>query len=120
MVSTCEVNQLLIQFASGASTCRHVGIVGPHEFHTLKVHCFQLVEIGMPSVILTQVVVHDLLSQNLAQRCVGRVAGIRNQHLVAWIAESEGDMQDSFLAADERLDFCRWVEVDIVPTFVKL
>ena len=57
--------QALVGLATCTTTRRHVGIVRPHEFYTAQVHLFQFVEVRLPTVILTQVVVHNLRTKNL-------------------------------------------------------
>ena len=114
-----ERHNLLIEFASGTSASGHVGIVCPHEFHPRQVHCLQLLKVRLPAVALQEVVVHNLLTQNLAQRSVGGVARIRHQHLVARVAQGEGYVQDALLAADEGLNLSGRVEFHPIPTLVE-
>ena len=118
-VLTCEAHQTLVGLAAGAATCRHVGIVGPHQFHTREVHPLQFVEVGLPTVVLAQVVVHNLRTENLRERRVSGIAGIGHQHLVAGIDEGQRDVQDALLRADERQNLGFRVEVDVVPALVE-
>ena len=67
VVFLCKRHQTLISLTTCTPSGGHVGIVGPHEFHTAQVHLLQLIEIGLPSIILPQVVVHDLSSKNLGK-----------------------------------------------------
>ncbi len=119
VVVLCEPHQTLVGLHAGRSACRHVGIVGPHQPYTRKVHLLQLVEIGLPAVLRTQVVVHNLRAENLAERGIGGIARIGHQHLVARIDESQRDMQDAFLRAYQRQHLLRGVEIYIVKTLVE-
>ena len=55
-----KLHQTLIGLTTGTTSCRHVGIVGPHELHLREIHLLQFVEVGLPTVVLTQIIVHDL------------------------------------------------------------
>ena len=67
VLTACEVHQLLVKLRRGVRSCRHIGIVGPHQFDTAHIHFLQLIEVGHPAVFFFQVVVHDLGAQYLAQ-----------------------------------------------------
>ena len=113
-----EVHQLPVQPGGGVGSGGHIGVVGPHQLHAAQVHLLQFVEVGHPAVLLLQVVVHHFRSQYLAQRGVGGITGIGNQHLLAGIDEGERDVQDAFFGADERLYLRAGVEVHVVPLLV--
>ena len=114
-----ECHQLFVGFALCHTACRHVRIVGPHQFYVAQVHLFQSVEIGLPSVILSQIVVGNLGTQNLVDGGVGRVSRVRDKHLIARVAEGERYVQNAFLATYEGLDFCNPVEVYIIPALIE-
>ena len=87
-----ERHKTLVGLATGVAACRHVRIVGPHELHVGEVHLFQLVKVGLPTVVFAQVIIDDLCTENLAQRCVGGVAGVGHQHFLAWVDKRQGYM----------------------------
>ena len=60
-----KLHQSLVGLHLGSATSRHIGIIGPHELHLREVHLLQLVEVGLPAIILAQVIVHDIGTQNL-------------------------------------------------------
>lgn len=55
-----ELHQALVGLTMCPSASRHIWIVGPHELHSCEVHILQFVKVRLPSVVLTQVVVHNL------------------------------------------------------------
>ena len=114
-----EGYQLFVGLSLRHSACRHVRIVGPHQLHVAQVHLLQGVEVGLPSVVLTQVVVGNLGTQNLVDGGVGGIARVRDEHLVARVAEGERYVQDAFLAAYERLYLRSPVKVYIIPSLVE-
>ena len=65
VVVLSKLDQTLVGLALGTSACRHVGIVRPHQLDAREIHLLQLVEVGLPAVVLAQVVVHNLGTQNL-------------------------------------------------------
>ena len=67
IVGTGELHQPHVCLASGVSSGRHVGIVCPHQLHSGEVHAFQFLKIGLPGIVLTQIVIHYLRTENLAQ-----------------------------------------------------
>ena len=119
-VVLCKLHQPLVSLTLCPSACRHIGIVGPHQFHTRQVHLLQCLEIRLPAVILAQVVVHDVGTENLRQRCIGGIAGVGYQHLVAGVDESQRHMEDALLGADERLHLRLRVDCDTIPPLVKV
>ena len=52
-----KLHQTLIGLTLGTTTRRHVGIVGPHEFHLREIHLLQFLEVRLPTIVLTQIVV---------------------------------------------------------------
>ena len=112
-------HQTLVGLATGTATCRHVGIVGPHQLDAREVHLLQLIEVGLPAVVLAQVIVHNLGTQNLAERRVCGIARIRHQDAVARIDEGQRRVQDALLGADERQHLALGIEVDVVPALVE-
>ena len=114
-----KVDQALIQLGRGIGTGGHVGIVGPHELHTAEVHTLQLLEVGHPSILLLEVVVHHLGTEQTAQRGVGGVARIRHEHLFARVHESQRHVQYTLLGANEWLYLALGVELHAVPTLIK-
>ena len=60
-----KLHQTLVGFALSSATSRHIGIVGPHELHLREVHLLKLLKIGLPTIVLTQIVVHNLGPQDL-------------------------------------------------------
>ena len=119
-MTTSKVDQLFVGLHTSIAACRHVRIVCPHQLHAVEIHLLKLFEVGLPSIILAQIVVYDLGPENLAQRGVSRITGIWHQHLVARIAESESGMQNALLATDKRLNLSLRVEVYIIPTLIEI
>ena len=107
-----KLHEPLVGLSLCTATCRHIRIVGPHQFHLREIHLLKLLEIRLPAVVLPQVVVHDLRPEDLRERGIGGVTGIGHQHLVAGIHEGEGDMEDTLLGADERQHLRIAVDVD--------
>ena len=120
VVILCKLHQSLVGLTTRIATRRHVGIVGPHQLHVREIHLLQFVEVGLPPIVLTQVVIHNLRTQYLRERCIGGIARIGHEHLVARIHESEGDVEDTLLRTDERLYLRLGVEIDIIPTLVEV
>ena len=114
-----EAYQSLVGLHTGIATRRHIRIVRPHEFHLRKIHLFEFIEVWLPAIVLTQIVVHNLRTKYFAQRCVGGIAGIGHQYLVARIDEGEGDMQNTLFRTYQRQDLRLWVEIYVVPTLVE-
>ena len=109
-----KLHQSFVGLHLRSATSRHIGIVGPkqtglggqspcssHRGDSPRDNFFQLVEIGLPAIVLTQVVIHDIGTQNLRQRSIGRIARIGYQHAVARIDESQRDMQDTLFRANQ-------------------
>ena len=119
VVTAREVHQSLVGLHQRRSSCRHVRVVGPHEFHPREVHCLQLLEVRLPLLVLAQVVVHHLSTENLAQRGVCGISRVRHQHLVAGVYEGESGVQYALLGAYERLNLRCGVESDAVETLVE-
>ena len=115
-----KLHQSLVGFHTGTSACRHIGIVGPHQLHLREIHLLQLVEIRLPTVVLTQIVVYDFGTQNLAERCVGGIAGIGHQHLVARVYKGQGYMQYTLFRTNQRQYLSLPVELHVVPTLVEV
>ena len=114
-----KAHQPLVGLAACPSTRRHIGIVGPHQLHARQVHALQLLKIRLPTVILAQVVVDNLRTEDFRQRRICRISGIRHQHLVARIHESQRDMQDTLLRTYQRQHLGLRVKVNIIPTLVE-
>ena len=117
---TRKRHQSFVSLTTCIATCRHIGIVGPHQFHMRQVHLLQFVEIGLPTVIFTEIIVHNLCAQYLTQRRVCGITRIGHEHLITRIDESQRHVQDAFLATDKRLYLCCRVQVHIIPTFVEV
>ena len=114
-----KLYQSLVSLHAGIASCRHIGIVGPHQLDMTQVHLLQGFEVGLPSIVLSEIIISYLGTQNLIDGSIGGIARIRNQHLVARIAESQGNVQDTFLAAYQRLYLCSPIEVYIVPSLIE-
>ena len=84
-----------------------------------QVHLLQGFEIRLPSIVFSEIIISYLGTQNLIDGSIGGIARIRNQHLVARIAESQGNVQDAFLAAYQRLYLRSPVEVYIIPSLIE-
>ena len=118
VVPACEVHEPPVEFGGGIGARRHVGIVGPHDFHAAQVHLLQCVEVRLPLPVLPQVVGDDFAAEQAVERGVGGVSGVGNEYLVARIDQCEGDMEDAFLRTDERLDFGVRIEFHIIEPSV--
>ena len=114
-----ECDESFVGFATGVATGRHIGIVGPHQSDKREVHLLQFVKVGLPSVVLTQIVIDNLGTENLAQRRVCRITGIGHQHLFAWIDKGQCHMQNAFLRTNERLHLGLRVNIDTIPALVE-
>ena len=114
-----EAHQSLVGLTTGIAARRHIGIVGPHEFDTREVHLLQLVEIGLPTVVFTEVIIHNLGTQNLRERRVCRISRIRHQHLVARIDKGKGDVQDALLGTYQGQELALGIQIDIIPTLIE-
>ena len=119
-MAACKIHQPLIGIHPRVAAGGHVGIVGPHQLHPAEVHRLQLVEVGLPPVVLTQVVVHYPRAENLAERGVGGIAGIGHEHTVAGVDEGEGDMEDALLAANEWQHLFGRVECHAIPPLIEI
>ena len=103
-VTAAEIHQALIQLRGGLGSGGHTGIVGPHQFDAFQIHLFQSVEVRIPAVFFQQVVLHNTGIHHIGGRCIGGITGVRNQHAVSRIQESQGDEEDTFLGTGEGLD----------------
>ena len=92
-----KIHQPLIGLHLCVGSCRHVGVVGPHQFNTAHVHAFQFFKVRLPTVFRLQVVVNHLATQQPRQRRVGGIAGIRHEHLVAGITQRQRHVQYALL-----------------------
>ena len=100
-----EIHEPLVQLRCGTAPGRHIGIVGPHYLHPFEVHSFQGFEVRMPAIVLLQVVGQDFRSHEPGCGGVGRIARVRNEHLVTLVDECEADEENALLGAEKRLDF---------------
>ena len=113
-----KVHNLLIKFGSGLRSCRHVGIVGPHDFHTAEVHFLQSLKVRLPAVFFRKIVCNYVSTNQVGSRRISRIARIRYQHLVALVYESHADEEDSLFRTEERLDFAVRVQCYLIISFV--
>ena len=67
VVAQGEIYQFFVRLAPGVGTRRHVGIVGPHDFHARQVHFFQGFEVRLPAVFGQQVIIGDSLAEDFAE-----------------------------------------------------
>ena len=74
------------------TTRGHIGIVCPHQFYAREVHLLKLLEVGLPTVALQQVVVYNPCPKQLAQRGVGGITRVGHQHTIARVYEGESDV----------------------------
>ena len=65
--TTGEIYQTFIHLHGGIGSCRHVGIVGPHQFYATQIHLFQFIEVGHPAGIFFQIVIYDFCTQDFAE-----------------------------------------------------
>ena len=114
-----KADQPLVCLHAGVAAGGHIGIVCPHQLHAAEVHPLQLPEVGLPTVGLVEVVVHHLGAEKLAQRGVSGIAGIGYQHLIAWIDKRQRDVENAFLAANERKDLGLRVKLYAIPAAVE-
>ena len=114
-----KLHQAFVGFTLGTASRRHVGIIGPHQFHSREVHLLQLLEVGLPTVVLAQIVVHDIRTEDLRERGVGGVAGIGHQHAIPRIHEGQRHVEDTLLRADQRQHLGLPIQIYIVPTLVE-
>ena len=114
-----KLHQSLICGALGTTSCRHIGIVGPHQFYFREIHLLQLIEVGLPTVVLTQIIIHNLCAKNLAQRCICWVARIRHQHLFAWIHKGQRYMQNTLFRTNQWQHFALAVYIYAIPALVE-
>ena len=122
VVATSHLHQTLVGGALRTTARRHVGIVRPQQptLQRLTAQQFlQLVEVGLPAVVLLQIVIDDIGSQQFRERGVGGITRIGHQHRVAGIDERQRDMQDALLGTYQRQQLALVVEVNIVPTLVE-
>ena len=101
------------------ATCRHVRIVGPHHLHVCEIHTLELIEVGLPSVVFTEVIVDDLCTEDLVHCCISRITRIRDKHLVTGVAESKRDVHDTFLRTNDRLNLRHGVYFHAISTLVE-
>ena len=66
-VALGETHEPLVGLHPCIAASRHVGIVGPHQADAAEVHALQLVKVGLPPIVLAQVVVDDAGSKYFAQ-----------------------------------------------------
>ena len=85
-----------------------------------QVHLFQSIEIGLPPVVLQQIVVDDFCSEDFAERSVSGVAGIRHQHLFSGIDKGESDMQNTLLASNQWKYLVLGIQLHLVPPLVEV
>ena len=116
----CEIHKSLVCLHPRIAASGHVGIVCPHQFHPRQVHLLQLLEVGLPSVVLHEVVVHHLRSENLAQRGVGGITGIGHEHFLAGIDEGESDVEYALLRTDKWLNLCGGIEFNSIPSLIEI
>ena len=55
-----KAHQPLVGLTLGSASSRHIGIIRPDELHLREIHFFEFIEIWLPAIVLTKVVVHDL------------------------------------------------------------
>ena len=96
-----KANKTFVGSSASVTASRHVWIVRPHQFYLAEVHRLQLLKIRLPAIILLQVVVDNLLSENLAEGCICGISGIWHKYFVTRIAESKGDMKNALLRTNE-------------------
>ena len=109
-VAAGEIHQFLVGLSARGGSGRHVGIVAPEEFHSFEVHVLQFLKVRLPVVLGSEIIVHHLAAEEAGERGVGRIAGIRDEHLLAGIDEGEGGVENALFGADERLDFSLGVQ----------
>ena len=105
-----EGHQPLVQLRRRLGTGRHARIVGPHELDLAQVHRLERLEIRLPSVFRREVIVDDLRADHPGCGGIGRITGVRHQHLITGVDISHGNQQDAFLGAGQRLDFLVRIE----------
>ena len=114
-VTPAKLDQTSKQLDRGVGAGRHVGVVDPHEFDAVERQRLELIEVGLPPVLLVEVVGEDFGLGQPAHRAVSGVAGVGYQHPVAGVEEGEADVQDALFRADERLNFALGVEFYAIP-----
>ena len=67
VVAAGKIHKLLIELTGGTTAGRHVGIVCPHDFHTVQIHRLQLFEVGLPSFLFQQVVIQNLGAEDAVE-----------------------------------------------------
>ena len=110
IMTLSKINKFFVGFSSGISTCWHVWIVCPQKLHLAQIHFLQRIKIGLPTVILTQVIIRYLCTKDFVYGCVGWITWIRNKHFVARIAECQSGIHYSFLATYDGLNLAHSVE----------
>ena len=114
-----KVYQVFIGRTAGIAASGHIRIIGPHQTDTAQIHFLQCFKVRLPAVVFPQIVGYDLCSEQSGERGVSRITGVGDQHLFAWIDESQGDVQDALLRSDKRLDFCPCINGNTVPPLIK-
>ena len=98
-----EVHEPAVEFWRRHGAGRHTRIVGPHHLHPFEVHVLKFVEVGIPSVFLLEGVVEHLRAHHLRGGRIGRIARVRNEHLVTLVYEGQEYGENSFLGAHQGL-----------------
>ena len=114
-----EGDELLEGLHARVAARGHVRIVGPHHLHARQVHALELVEVGLPPVVLTEVIVDDLRAEDLVHSRISGIAGIGDEHFVAGVAEGEGDIHDTLLGADDGLDLGHGIHRHAIDALVE-
>ena len=118
-MSLGKSHQSLKSFTACIASCRHIGIVHPQQFHPREVHLFQCFKVGLPAIVLPQIIVHNLCTENLAQTGIGRIPRIGHQHLITRVHKGQRCMQNTLLTAYQRLDFCLRIQRHTIPTLIE-
>ena len=117
-VPPSEIHDPFIELGSRLGPGRHVRVIGPHDLHPIQVHVLELVEIRMPAVLPLQVVRDELRPGQLCGGCVGGIARVRHEDLLAGIDESQAHQEYSLLGTHERLDAAVRIQGNPVVTRV--
>ena len=117
-VTMSEIDQFPVELHARIGAGRHIGIIGPHQLDARQVHLLQGLEIGLPAESLFQLIRNDFGLDQLADRRVGRITRIGHQYAIARIQESERDVKDSLLGADQRLDLALGIQFHLIPGLV--
>ena len=106
-------NQFFKKFFRSPCAGGHVGIIDPHHFHVGKLGLLQCCQIRLPLVILLQTKITHLCSQQAGHSSISRITRVGNQHLIARVQKSHGNVHNTLFGTHEWQNFIFGIQPNV-------